>query len=54
MEDVHRLEAVNGDCLRSTLDLDGIGLVVPVEDPVWTDIWGLEGSPEGLVPYKDI
>jgi len=50
MEEVRRLETVNGDCLRSALDLDGVNLVDPVEDPVWTDIRGLEGSPEGLVP----
>ena len=32
MEDVHRLKAVNGDCLCNTLDVDGVGLVAPVED----------------------
>ena len=50
MEDVRRLEVVNGNCLRSSLDLDGVGLVAPVKDPLWTDIRGLEGSPEGPVP----
>ena len=50
MEDVHRLQAVNGDCLHSSLNLDGIGLIAPVEDPVWADIQGLEGCPEGTMP----
>jgi hypothetical protein len=50
MEDVHRLKAVNGDCLCNTLDVDGVGLVAPVEDPIWTDIRGLEGSLENTVP----
>ena len=50
MEDVRRLQAVNGDCLRSALDLDGVGLVTPVKDPVWADIRGLEGTPVGPVP----
>jgi len=45
-----RLQAFNGDCLRSALDLDGVGLVAPAEVPVWTDIRRLEGSPEGTVP----
>ena len=49
MEDVRRLKAVNGDCLRSALDLDGVGLVARVEYPIWTDIRGLEGSPESTV-----
>jgi hypothetical protein len=47
-----RLQAVNGDCLRSTLNPDVIGLIAPVEDPVWADIQGLEGSPERTMPYK--
>jgi len=50
MEDVRWLQAVNGDRLRSVLDLDGVGLVVPVEDPVWADIRGLEGSLGGTLP----
>ena len=50
MEDIRRLQAVNGDCLRSTLNLDGIGLIAPVEDPVWADIRGLEASPERTMP----
>ena len=50
MEDVGWLEVVNGDYLRSTLNLDGIGLIAPVEDPIWADIRGLEGSPEGTMP----
>jgi len=54
MEDVCWLQAVNGDCLHSTLNLNGIGLIAPVEDPVWADIWGLESSPEGTMPYKDM
>ena len=29
------------DTLRSALDGDGVGLVAPVEDPVWADIRGL-------------
>jgi hypothetical protein len=49
MEDVRRLQAVNGDCLRSALNLYGIGLIAPVEDPIWADIQGLEGSPEGTM-----
>jgi hypothetical protein len=44
MEDIRRLQAVNGDCLHSTLNLDGIGLITPVEDSVWADIWDLERS----------
>ena len=44
MEDVRWLQAVNGDCFRSALNLYGIGLIAPVEDPVWADIRGLEGS----------
>jgi hypothetical protein len=43
VEDVRRLQAVNGDCLRSALNLYGIGLIAPVEDQVWADIRGLEG-----------
>jgi hypothetical protein len=49
MEDVRRLEAVNGDYLRSALNLDGIGLITPVEDPEWADIRSLEGSPKGTL-----
>ena len=44
VKDVRRPQAVDGDCLRSTLNPDGIGLIAPVEDPVWADIRGLEGS----------
>ena len=33
----------------STLNLDGIGRIAPVEDPVFSDIWGLEGSLEGTM-----
>jgi len=50
VEDVRRLQAVNGDCLRSALNLYGIGLTIPVDDPVWADIRGLEGPPEGTMP----
>jgi len=38
------------ETLPSALDLDGVGPVAPVEDPVWTDIRGFEGSPEGTKP----
>jgi hypothetical protein len=34
------------------MNLDGIGLIVTVEDPVWTDIRVLEGYPEGTLSYK--
>jgi hypothetical protein len=44
MEDIRRLQAVNGDCLCRTLNVDGIGLINPVEDPVRVKIRGLEGS----------
>jgi len=37
MGDVRRLQAVNEDCLHNTLNLDAIGLIAPVEDPVWAD-----------------
>jgi hypothetical protein len=50
MEDVQWLQAVNGDHLQSTLNLYDIGLIAPVEDPGWADIWGLEGFPEGTMP----
>jgi len=50
MEDVRRLQAINGDCIRSGLDLEAVGLVVPVQDPAWADIRGLEGSPDGTLP----
>ena len=50
MEDVCWLQAVNGDCLHSALNLYCIGLIAPVQDPVWADIRGLEGSPEGTMP----
>jgi len=50
MEDVRRLQAVNGNSLCSALDLEGVGLVAPVEYPSWSDIQGLECSPEGPVP----
>ena len=54
MEDVRRLQAVNGDRLRCALDLDGVGFVAPVEDPVWADIRRMEGSPQGTLPYTDM
>jgi len=38
------------ETVRSTLNLDGIGLIAPVEDPVWADIQGFEDSPEGTMP----
>jgi hypothetical protein len=50
VEDVRRLQVVNGDCLRSALNLYGIGLIAPVEDPVWADLRGSEGSPESTMP----
>jgi len=50
MEDVRGLKAVNGDCLRSALDLDGVGHVAPVDDTVWDVIQGLEGYQEGTLP----
>jgi hypothetical protein len=50
MEDIRRLQAVNGDCLSSTLNLDGTGLIAPVEDPIWADKRGLGGSPESIMP----
>jgi hypothetical protein len=50
MEDMRRLQAVNGDCLSSTLNLDGTGLIVPVEDPMWADKRGLESFPKGIMP----
>jgi len=34
------------------MNLDGIGLIATVEDPVWADIRGLEGYPEGTLSYK--
>jgi hypothetical protein len=54
MEDVRRLQAVNGDHLRSPLNLDGVGFVAPVEDLVGADIRGVEGSPEGTRTEKDM
>jgi hypothetical protein len=50
VENVSRLQAVNGDDLRRVLNLDGVGLIAPVEDLEWADIRGLEGSPEGTMP----
>ena len=50
MEDIRRIQAVNGDCLRSTLNIDGMCLIAPVKGPVWADIRGLEGSQEGTMP----
>jgi hypothetical protein len=44
MEDIRWPQVVNGDCLRKTLNLNGIGLIAPVEDPVFSNIWGLEGT----------
>jgi hypothetical protein len=46
VEYVRRLQAVNGGYLRSALNLDGIGLIAPVEDLVWVDIRGLAASSE--------
>ena len=43
MEDIRWPQVVNGDCLCSTLNVDGIGLIAPVEDPVFSDIRSLEG-----------
>jgi hypothetical protein len=54
VEVARQLQAVNGDCLRSALNLYGIGLIASVEDSVWAEIRGLEGSPEGIMPYKDM
>jgi hypothetical protein len=34
------------------MNLDGIDLIATVEDPVWADIRGLEGYPEGTLSYK--
>jgi hypothetical protein len=52
MDDIRRFQAVSGDCLRGTLNLDGIlliVLIVHVEDPVWADILGLGGCKEGTM-----
>ena len=54
MQDARRLQAFNGDRLHSPLNLDGVGFVAPVEDPVWADIRGVEGSPEGTLTEKDM
>jgi hypothetical protein len=54
MGGVRRLQAVNKDCLRNIMNLGGIGLIAPLKDPVWADIRGLEGSPEGPMPQKDM
>jgi hypothetical protein len=48
MKDMRRIQAVNGDCPSSTLNLDGTGLIATVKDPIWADKRGLEGSPEGI------
>jgi hypothetical protein len=52
VEDIRRLQAVNGDRLRGTLNVAGIGLITPVEDPVRANIRGLEGSLEATMPQK--
>jgi hypothetical protein len=54
MEDVHRFQAVNGDCRRSAPKPYGIGLIDPMEEPEWADIRGLDCSPEGTMPQKDM
>ena len=48
--DIRRFQAVNGDCLRRTLNVDCIGLIAPVENLIWADVRSLEGTPEGTVP----
>jgi hypothetical protein len=52
LEDIRGLQAVEGDSLRRALDVDGIGLITPVEDPVSADIRGLEGTPEATMPQE--
>jgi hypothetical protein len=42
-----RLPAVNVDFYCGTTNIDGIGLIVPVEDPVWSDTRVLGGLPGG-------
>jgi hypothetical protein len=37
------------ETFRRTLNVDCIGLITPVEDPVRADIRGLEGSPGGTM-----
>ena len=54
MEDVRGLQQVNGDRLPSPLNLDSVGFVAPVEDPVWADVRGVEVSPEGTLTEKDM
>jgi hypothetical protein len=49
MEDLCRLQAVDGDYLRSVLNLDGVGLIAPVEDHLRADMW-LGGLPQGTMP----
>ena len=34
------------------MNLDGIGLIVTVEDPVWADKRVLEDFPKGTLSYK--
>jgi hypothetical protein len=36
--------------VAAPMNLDGIGLFVPLEDFVWANIGNLEGSPEGALP----
>ena len=50
MKDERRFQAVNGDCLRRTLNVDCIGLIASVENLIWADVRSLEGTPEGTMP----
>jgi hypothetical protein len=47
-----RLLAVIADFHCGTTNLDGIGLIAPVEDPVWSNTRGLGGFPEGTLSYE--
>ena len=50
MKDVRLFLAVSGDCLRKTLNVDSIGLIAPVENIIWVEVRGLEGTSETIVP----
>jgi hypothetical protein len=50
VKDIRRLQAVNGNSFRRTLNVDVVCLITHVDDPVTADIRGLEGSPGDTMP----
>jgi len=45
-----KLQAINGDFRHGNINLDGMNLIAPVEEPAWADIRGFEGSLEDSLP----